>query len=254
MTLPTDPTFWIIAGLVVFLSGVSKGGLAAGFTSLSVPFMTVYVSPIIAATLILPVLCVIDAGVILRYYKLVSWPLVRRMVPGALLGILCGSLVFEMVPPYALKIIVSMIAMWFCALYYFKNYLPTPKIGKNAAIYFAAMSGFTSFIAHSGGPPTRAYLLSQNLDKSTFIATFGLFFAMVNYLKLASYTALGLFNPQILFASMCLLPLVPIGLFVGFWIHTRVSQSLFTKISYFFLLIAASKLLHDGVSTFISTR
>jgi uncharacterized membrane protein YfcA len=253
MTLPSDTSFWVIAGLVVFLSGVSKGGLAAGFTSLSIPFMSIYVSPVIAATLILPLLCMIDAGVILRYYKQVDWPLVQRLIPGSIVGIVVGSLVFEMVPPYAIKIIVALIAFWFCSLHYLGRYISGPEIKTNAAIFFAALSGFTSSIAHSGGPPIRAYLLSQNLEKSTFIATFGLTFAIINYLKLISYTALGLFNRDILLASLSLLPLVPIGLFVGFWIHTRVSQSYFTKISYFFLLIAAARLMYDGVSTFVST-
>lgn len=230
------------------MSGLSKGGLAAGLTSLSVPFLTFFVSPVVAATLLLPLLCAIDVGVIIRYWKVVSWQLVYRLIPGALIGIICGSLVFEYVPQDLVKVIVATIALWFCGLYYLKDYLPTREVGFKTwlVILFGAISGFTSFISHSGGPPTRAYLLSQNLDKSTYVGTFGVFFGLVNYIKLFTYAAIGQFDKTMLMASLSLAPMVPIGLLLGFWIHTRISQQLFTKISYLLLLIAALKLLYDG--------
>ena len=32
-----------------------------------------------------------------------------------------------------------------------------------------ALAGFTSFVAHAGGPPANAYLLPQRLDKTVFV-------------------------------------------------------------------------------------
>ena len=52
---------WLLIIFSVYLTGVSKGGFAGGFGTLSVPLMALAISPTQAAGLLLPLLLVMDA-------------------------------------------------------------------------------------------------------------------------------------------------------------------------------------------------
>ena len=51
---------WLVISFAVYLTGVSKGGFAGGFGTLSVPLMALVISPTHAAGLLLPLLLVMD--------------------------------------------------------------------------------------------------------------------------------------------------------------------------------------------------
>ncbi len=60
-----------------------------------------------------------------------------------------------------------------------------------AAAFWGAVAGFTSFVAHVGGPPFQVYALPLRLDPKLLAGTTALFFAVTNALKLVPYFALG---------------------------------------------------------------
>ena len=61
---------------------------------------------------------------------------------------------------------------------------------------FGALAGFTSFSIHAGGPPFTMYLMPKQLSPLLFAGTAGLFFAVVNVVKLVPYYALGEFTRE----------------------------------------------------------
>ena len=111
-----------------------------------------------------------------------------------------------------------------------------------------ALSGFTSFIAHAGGPPIKFYLLPLQMDKTLFVGTNVVFFFAINQIKLVPYAWLGQFSPENLIISAVLLPLAPLGIWLGLKLHGIVSQSLFYWISYSMMVIAGVKLIYDGLT------
>ncbi|MCC7276334.1 MAG: sulfite exporter TauE/SafE family protein, partial [Alphaproteobacteria bacterium] len=124
--------------------------------------------------------------------------------------------------------------------------------GPRSGAFWAAVSGYTSFVAHAGGPPLSVYLLPQRLDKTAFVATTVVFFAVVNYAKLVPYWALGQLATGNLATSAALLPLAPAGMALGFWLHRRIDQVLFFRICHGLLLATGAKLLWDGLRTLVS--
>ena len=94
----------------------------------------------------------------------------------------------------------------------------------------------------------RAYLLSKNLDKAVLIGTVGVFFYVINFIKLGPYIYFGTITLGTLWYSLIFLPSVMLGVFVGITLHKKVSQITFTRIAYAFLLIAGVKLVWDGHS------
>jgi uncharacterized membrane protein YfcA len=72
------------------------------------------------------------------------------------------------------------------------------------------------------------------------------FFAVLNYVKLVPYFWLGLFDLRNLATSAMLAPIGVLGILLGVWVRRRISEALFYRVCYAFLLATGGKLLYDG--------
>ena len=105
------------------------------------------------------------------------------------------------------------------------------------------MAGFTSTLAHTGGPPIVVYLLLQDLPPQTFVATSAAYFAVINWLKVPYYAYIGLFHLDPLLRVIWLLPLLPLGVWIGRWGAQRVPKRIFDRIILAALAVTAGLLL-----------
>ena len=92
------------------------------------------------------------------------------------------------------------------------------------------------------------YLLRRSLNRTEFVATTVVFFAVVNYVKLVPYTWLGQFDTSNLLTSLVLAPLAPVGVGLGVWLHRRVSDRFFFSFVYVLLFLVGLKLVYDSVN------
>ena len=115
-----------------------------------------------------------------------------------------------------------------------------------------SVAGFTSFVAHAGGPPVSIYLLRRPLNRTDFVATTVVFFAVVNYVKLIPYSWLGQFDAQNLYTSAALMFLAPIGVEIGAWLHYRITDRFFFAFAYLMLFVVGTKLVYDGTLGILS--
>jgi uncharacterized membrane protein YfcA len=109
-----------------------------------------------------------------------------------------------------------------------------------------AVSGFTSFVAHAGGPPIAAYVLPLKLAPVVAAATMAVFFTAINLSKWLPYAWLGLIDARNMLTALVLLPLAPIGVWVGAALVRRVDPTLFYRIAYAGMFATGTKLLYDG--------
>ena len=79
------------------------------------------------------------------------------------------------------------------------------------------------------------------------MATFTLAFAIINAVKLIPYYFLGQLATSNMLISLILLPLAPIGIIIGYYLHKKVSEKIFYNLIYFFLAIGGVKLIYDGI-------
>ena len=248
----TDPWFYMAAIPAVLLFGIAKGGFGGGLGVVAVPLMALVVSPLQAAAILLPILCVMDLVGLWAYRGRWLWPELRQLVPASMLGIAAGSLLFGFMSPATVRIIVGIVAIVFTLHYVYstrrKPDSALPYFPPSVGIAAGAAGGFTSFIAHAGGPPISMYLLRRPLDRTDFVATTVLLFASINYVKLLPYTWLGQLSATNLLTSLVLAPLAPIGVYLGVWLHRRVSDRFFFRLMYVLLFIVGCKLLYDGLT------
>jgi uncharacterized protein len=170
-------------------------------------------------------------------------------MPAGMVGLAFGALTFRIVDPPTLALIIGLIAVGFSLDFWLRR-RPTdrPPTGPSRVkgSVWAAVAGFTSFAAHAGGPPLSVYLLPQRMDKTRFVGTTVVFFALVNYVKLGPYAWLGQFDRQTLLTTLLLSPLAPIGMRLGIWLHGRIAPGPFFQTCYAFVFVAGLKLVLDG--------
>lgn len=245
-----DLYFYAVAVPAVLLLGVSKSGFGAGFGSLAVPLMALAVPVPQAAAILMPLLLVMDLLGLRAFRGHFDWPLLRFLLPFGLLGSVIGFLMFKLLDARAVAGIVGVLTLLFLAQRLVfpprPNSAPPPRwIG---AILTTA-SGFTSFVAHAGGPPINAYAIPLRLSPLVFTATMTVFFFAVNLSKWVPYAWLGLLDTRNMYTSLVLLPLAPLGVWVGVRIAHRIDPVLFYRFIYAGMLLTGLKLVWDGFFT-----
>ncbi|MBV1786998.1 sulfite exporter TauE/SafE family protein [Marinobacterium sp. D7] len=243
----TDPLFYAAAIPAILIVGISKGGFGGGLGLVAVPLMSLVISPIQAAAIMLPILCLMDLAAMWSFRGKFDRSLLKVLVPAALIGILIGALTFRYLSEQHLKFIIGSIAVLFTLNYWLRPGSKEPRQPSSLrGGFWGILTGFTSFSVHAGGPPLNIYLLPLRLEKSIFIGTTILMFAAINYLKLIPYALLGQFDTANLTTSATLALLAPVGVKLGYWMHHRINETWFYRICFGLLFITGSKLLYDA--------
>ncbi len=249
-----DPLFYLLAVPVVLLVGVGKGGFGGGIGMVAVPALSLVVPLPLAAAVLLPILCVMDLFALAAYRGRYSAVNLRRLMPAAVVGVGAGALAFGALDERWLRVIVGVIAVafamqWIVGLARHRGRPPEARQpGVWGGAFWGSITGFTSTLAHAGGPPASVYLLPQRLHPTLYVGTTVILFTVVNYVKLVPYAWLGQLRTESLATSVVLLPLAPIGIKLGRWLHDRVDEVLFYRIAYGLLLITGLKLVSEGFS------
>jgi len=247
----TDPLFYFFAVPAILIFGIAKGGFGNAIGAVAVPLMALAVSPLQAAAILLPILCVMDVFAIRKFWRQWDVTNIVIMLPAGCVGVLVGSLTFSYLNEGHVRLLIGLLALVFALNFWLKSagsIQKKPNYIKGT--FWSIIGGFTSFGIHSGGPPVNIYLLPQKLHPKVFMGTCAMFFWITNYVKLIPYFLLGQLDSQNLQTSLVLLPLAPIGVGFGYYLHTRVSTAKFYNIFNFFLIITGCKLTYDGVILF----
>ena len=244
--------FYPVAFVAVLITGIAKGGFGTGSGGLAVPLMSMFIAPPEAAGIMLPILCAMDLFGVHAYRGRWSREHLRALLPGGLIGIGVGALAFGALPVNAIRLLLGSIAVTFALNQWFalteRLAARMAKPGRVAGAVWGAISGFTSTLAHAGGPPFAVYMLPQRLDKTVLVGTSVAFFLVVNYVKLVPYALLGQLNTGNLTVALIFSPLAPLGIWLGVWLHHRVSEAAFYNVSYTLLLLTGLKLIWDALA------
>lgn len=245
--LVTDPFFYAVAIPAVLLLGISKSGFGSGFGSLAVPMMALAVTVPQAAAMLMPVLLVMDMLGLAAFRKHFDMKLIRFLVPWGLLGTLIGTFSFKLLDARLVAGLVGVFTLAFLAqrlLFPPRPDSPHPPRWLGASLI--TLSGFTSFVAHSGGPPANAYVIPMRLPPLVFAATMSVFFTVMNLSKWIPYAWLGLLDVRNMATSVALLPFAPIGVWVGVRLAHHIKPALFYRLVYAGMLLTGVKLVWDG--------
>ena len=250
----TDPLFYAAAIPAVTLMGLAKGGFS-GIGLLSLPLMALVVSPVQSAAIMLPILIVQDVVTVWAYRHAWDRRNVAILVPSAIVGILAGYLLAAWVSDAAVRIAVGGISIAFALrrlVVERRERAPAPAPADvPRGVFWGSIMGFTSMIAHAGGPPFQIYVLPQRLPRDVFVGTGSVFFALINWFKVPPYVVLGQFTQQNLATAVALFPVAVATTWLGVLLVRRVPGERFYTLIYCLLVVVGLKLLWDGTSALL---
>lgn len=243
-----DLAFWVLAGLAAVLVGLSKGGLPV-VGILAVPLMSLVMSPVLAAGLLLPIYVISDVFGLWAYRQAYDKRVLAITVPAMAVGVGVGWATASLVSDAWVTLLVGVIGAAFAA-----NLLIRAGRAVHAkpakvvpGLFWGAVAGFTSFVSHAGGPPFQVYVLPLRLQKAVFAGTATIAFALVNAIKLIPYYALGQLNFANLEKAAILSVPASLAVFAGVWLVKVIPEKLFFQLISWALLAVSIKLIWDGL-------
>jgi uncharacterized membrane protein YfcA len=243
----TDPWFYAVAVPAVLMMGLAKSGFGSGFGALATPLMALAIPVPQAAAIMLPLLLVMDAFGVKALWRLRDRELLRLLLPAGMLGTLTGLLTFGLLPTHVVAGIVGALTLLFLAQrLLFPPHVDAPPPPRWLGFTLGIASGFTSFVAHAGSPPVSAYVLPLRLKPMVFTATMAIFFAAVNLSKIIPYAWLGLIDLRNMSTALVLMPLAPVGVWIGIRLVPHIPATLFYRLVYIGMFLTGVKLLWDG--------
>lgn len=231
-----------MVALVALLIGFSKGGLGGTLGGLATPLMALVMPANQAIGLLLPILMIADAFAVASHWKRWDWRLIILLMPGAVLGVTIGTFFITNAPTGELKMVLGIIVLLFALYKLFEARLFTTLAYEAKdwhGILVGTVAGFSSALAHTGGPPISIYLLMRRIPTDIFNATSALFFAILNLVKVPYYIYAHLFDFQQMRGLIWLLPLLPLGVWGGKWAANKIRREVFEKVIVVILAVTA---------------
>jgi uncharacterized membrane protein YfcA len=243
-----DASYLIWAGMAAAMVGLSKGGLPT-VGMLSVPILSLFMSPLQAVVLLLPIYIISDMVGLWLYRKHFSAVNLKILVPAGVGGVLVGWLTASLVSDTAVKMMIGLMGVGFVLNAWRKRHAETaPRPNSwGKGLLWGGLSGFTSFISHAGGPPFQVYLLPQKLPKLVFAGTSTLFFAIINLAKLGPYHLLQPYGTTELMGALVLIPFALAGTVAGAYLTRKIADDWFFKWVQVGLLAISVKLIVDVI-------
>jgi uncharacterized membrane protein YfcA len=248
--MPHDPVSLSLIFASLMLVGLAKGGLA-GIGMLGMPLMAMVFPPVEAGAILLPLLIVQDAFGVWLYHKHWNRAIVGWMMPGALAGIVAAAVFAASVSEQAILALLGVISILFglWRLWVLWHKIASPPLTRSEwpGLIFGFFSGFTSQIAHAGAPPFQIWVIPKKLPHMEFVGTSAIFFALMNWIKVPAFVALGAFSREALTLAALFLPIAIVGMLAGAWLVKRVNGPVFYGFVNAMLVVVGLKLIGDAL-------
>ncbi|MGI3168606.1 sulfite exporter TauE/SafE family protein [Pseudooceanicola sp. C21-150M6] len=245
-----DPTPLLF--LAAFMVGTAKGGLAT-VGSLAVPLLALTMNPVEAAATLLPVYIVTDWVSVWLYRRNYSRANITYLLPAMLLGVAIATMIVTVAPEALLLIVTGLIGLWYCLRAWLRR-TPARKTdpAPRPALFWGTLAGIASYLTHSAGPPTQAYLLPQQMPKLIYAGTIAIIFAVVNLSKLPGYALAGQFNGLDWTQTPWLIGTGVLGTLAGRWLTEVLPQALYVRVIEILLLALSVILLIRGTTALLT--
>jgi len=248
--MPEPWTFYLFAIPAVILIGLAKGGFS-GLGALGTPLLALAIDPVRGAAILLPILIVQDVIGVAAFRKSWDTRVLAIMLPSAIAGVALGWWFAASVSPQAILTALGAISILF-GLYRLgaeRGSAPVapPDSPSWVGLLLGVATGFTSQIAHAGGPPFQMWVLPKRLARDVLVGTTAIFFFVLNWVKVPAFFALGQFTEANAIAALTLLPVAILSSLAGVWLVKRIATDRFYTIIYLLMIAAGARLLLDGL-------
>jgi len=147
------------------------------------------------------------------------------------------------------RLLVGVIALFFVLSRLVMRKASLPQIApghrRHWGRFWSVVAGFTSFVAHAGGPPFQIYTMPLRLDPKVYTGTSVVFFAVVNAAKVIPYFALGQFDITNLSLALAAVPVAIVFTLLGAFAVRRMHADVFYPFMYVMVTLVGLELIAD---------
>jgi uncharacterized membrane protein YfcA len=200
---------------------MSKTGLS-GVGIMVVPLLASAFGGRPSVGLLLPILIFADLFAVTWYHRHAEWKHILRLLPWALAGIACGTLVGKSLSEITFNRLLATIVILGISILVWQD-LRAKKMRIPQSLWFAAglglLGGFATMIGNAAGPVMALYLLSMRLPKNNYIGTGAWFFFIVNLTKVPLHIwSWKTINTESFLLDLLMIPAIAAGAFLGIWL------------------------------------
>lgn len=241
-----------LSGCAALLVGLSKGGLPA-IGMLAVPILSMVMSPVKAAVLLLPIYVISDVMGVWLYRRDYSAANLRILIPAGIFGVFVGWLTASLVSDVAITLMIGAMGVAFCLNVWLRKQANAAARPVHTAkgFFWGTLAGFTSFISHAGAPPFQVYMLPQKLPKAEFAGTATIVFAVINAAKILPYQNLRPYSAETLWSAAVLIPFALVGAICGVYLTRRIADVWFYRIVQISLFLVSLKLMSNALLSYL---
>ena len=240
---------FLLAALIV---GASKGGLASA-AALAVPILSLWMDPLMAAGVLLPIFLVSDVVGVWLYRREFSARNVALLIPAGLVGVILATFLAPYISRSVAEMATGLVGLFYCGHAVGKKLRGRTEVvpfRPAKGMFWGALTGVTSFISHTGAPPFQTFVLPQKLPKMQYAGTNTLVFAAINLFKLPAYSTVGLFANIHLPTLLAMAAVASVGAVLGrrlaLWmpeaVYMFVIQALLFVVSAYLVIKASGQL------------
>ena len=245
-----DISYYLIVSFSILLFAISKSGFSGGGLALiSVTLLSITYGPLTAIAILMPMLIVCDVIALFLNRKYFEYKILWSIAPYSLLGVIIGTILFKFINLSMISIFIGSISLLYVLLNYLiadnRNLKKIPFYGSKS--FWGALAGFTSFVLHSGGLPLNIYFMSIYNKKVQFVAGVVFSIALINLFKLIPYFYLEILNFEKLYNYLIFSPIAVIGVILGHWMNSKLSDNSFFTIINIFVVIGSLRLIYLGL-------
>jgi uncharacterized membrane protein YfcA len=242
--LPSLPPEVLPAALITvfaaLLAGLARGFSGFGAAMVFVPLASATLGPVVAVPVLLIADLLVALPVIAKATRVCSWPDVRAVAIGGIIGLPIGNQILTATDPVAVRWAVTVLIL--ACLVLMVGGWRMPGAGRPTATGAVGLvSGLMSGLAQIGGPPVVVYWLSMAMETVRMRASLIVYFAILMWLSLLLFVARGLLGPTVLWLGLLAAPGYAIGIWLGTASFGLASPTTFRRIA--IALVALSTLL-----------
>jgi hypothetical protein len=235
---------WVVGVIVIASFAQSLSGF--GFALLSVPLMSLVISPrdaVVISTVIGAVSTTSQAVIDRRH---LDWLLARRLSIAAYIGMPIGLLAFVLVSETGLRFGVGVTVL--LATFLLLRGFRLQESQRHYEWLLGATSGILSTSTSTNGPPLVFLMQARQLSPEVFRATINTVFALSNFGALGLFLAAGKVSSDNMVGVVVALPALGVSLGLGYFVRRHVTPSRFKFLVLGLLLLSSVSVL---VSAFI---
>jgi len=239
-----EPTTWGILA-VIFVAVVVRAAFGFGDVLVSVPILTLFVSPKMA----IPLMGLVGAtNALLMLWRErgdVQWRPVRVLLMASVIGVPIGVMLLGWLPERAINVGLGVMLMLFCV--WSLSGRSSVRLHAPAwALPFGFGAGVMGGAVTATGPPIVIYSTTQDWAPEERRATMQGFFLPNGIFVLISHGIAGFWTLEVLRTYALAVPVCLLALPVGAVVASRLSRSLFERITFLVLLAAGVLLVLGG--------